>query len=69
MATLLGVATSVAASAVLAGLALEAGWSIRWLPLLGVGIAAPLLCVLTARVATRKVLRESPLALLQADET
>jgi putative ABC transport system permease protein len=69
LATVLGVAASVAASAVLASLALEAGWAIRWLPLLGVGITAPLLCVLTARLATRKVLRESPLALLQADET
>jgi hypothetical protein len=48
---------------------LEAKWTISWLPVFGVGTAAPILCVLTARLATRKVLRESPLALLQAAET
>ncbi len=69
LATALGVTASVAASAMLASWALEAKWSITWLPLLLVGIAAPMLCVLTARLATRKVLRESPLALLQSAET
>ncbi|MGE4606527.1 MAG: FtsX-like permease family protein [Myxococcota bacterium] len=69
LATALGIAASVAASAVLANFALEANWTINWLPLLLVGTAAPILCVLTARLATRKVLRESPLALLQAAET
>jgi putative ABC transport system permease protein len=69
LATVLGIAASVAGGAVLASLALEAKWTISWLPVFGVGTAAPILCVLTARLATRKVLRESPLALLQAAET
>jgi putative ABC transport system permease protein len=67
LAALAGCALGLAASRVLAASVLDAPWTVSWPPLLLVLTAVPLLCVLTGRVAARSVLRERPLALLQAD--
>lgn len=59
-----GAGVSLIASAVLAFFVLDAPWAVAWWPLLLAGVAVPCLCVLTARFASRQVLREKPLALL-----
>lgn len=55
----------VVASAALARAVLSTPYHVQWLPLLAVGIAIPLTCVVTGRLATRRVLRERPAVLLQ----
>ncbi len=66
LATLAGSAVSVLASAALSFGVLDAPWTVAWTPLLWTVLVIPSLCALTARVATRSVLRERPLVLLQA---
>ncbi|MGH0030027.1 MAG: ABC transporter permease, partial [Myxococcota bacterium] len=63
-----GAATSVLASAVLSLVVLDTGFGVSWTPLLATVVAIPLLCAGTGRVATRSVLRERPLVLLQSAE-
>jgi putative ABC transport system permease protein len=67
LASLAGCALGLAASRVLATSVLDAPWTVSWPPLLLVLAAVPLVCVVTGRAAARSVLRERPLALLQAD--
>lgn len=69
LAALSGVGLSCAASGVLAHFALGADWEPAWRPLAALALAAPAICVLTARMATRAILLERPLALLQSGET
>ena len=66
LATLAGVACSTAASAILADVLLETPWVPAWRPVLFSVLVIPSICVATARIATRSVLRERPLALLQS---
>ena len=66
LAALAGSALSVVAAAVLARWALEVPWSPALAPLAVPLLGIPLVCVLSARAAARGVLRERPLALLQA---
>jgi putative ABC transport system permease protein len=66
LAALAGSALSVAAAAVLAWGVLEVTWSPALAPLAVPLLGIPVVCVLSARVAARGVLRERPLALLQA---
>jgi putative ABC transport system permease protein len=68
MATAAGIGCSCLASAVLSTVVLEATWSPAWEPMLFTGVAIPIICVATARIAARGVLRERPLALLQSAE-
>jgi len=68
LATAAGIGCSCLASAILSTAVLGASWSPAILPMLFAGIAIPSICVATARVATRGVLRERPLALLQSAE-
>jgi putative ABC transport system permease protein len=60
-----GSAASVLASALLSHFLLEASFRISPVPLLATLVGVPALTVLTGRLATRRVLRERPLALLQ----
>jgi putative ABC transport system permease protein len=64
LAALFGASISLVASAVLAVFVLESEWSVAWTPLVLAAVAVPSICVLTARLASRAVLREKPLALL-----
>jgi putative ABC transport system permease protein len=66
LGALAGGAISLLASAVLAKSVLEVEFTVSWGPLLATLLAIPLLCAVTGRIATRGVLRERPLALLQA---
>jgi putative ABC transport system permease protein len=59
-----GVGLSLIASAVLAVLIFEAPWAVAWWPLALAGLAVPSVCILTARLASRRILREKPQALL-----
>lgn len=68
LATAAGIGCSCLASAILSTAVLGAAWSPAFSPMLFAGIAIPTICVATARVATRAVLRERPLALLQSAE-
>ena len=61
-----GCATSVLASAVLARVVLETPFTVSWTPLAITLVGIPLACAATARVATRSVVRERPLVLLQS---
>jgi putative ABC transport system permease protein len=65
-AGLAGSAASVVAAAILTRYVLEVPWTPAPLPLLAVCIGVPIVCVGSARAAARGVLRERPLALLQA---
>jgi putative ABC transport system permease protein len=65
-AGLAGSAASVVAAAILTRYVLEVPWTPAPLPLLAVCIGVPIVCVGSARAASRSVLRERPLALLQA---
>jgi putative ABC transport system permease protein len=67
-ASLAGVAASLAASAIFAHSALDLEWRISLWPLVLVLLLVPTICIATSRLATRAVLRERPLALLQAAE-
>ena len=69
LATVAGVSFSVVASYWLAWVLLDSAWTIAWTPLALAAVAFPVLCVWTARMGTRNVLRERPLALLQAAES
>jgi putative ABC transport system permease protein len=66
LAALTGAAASLLVSALLSQLLLDMEWAISWPPLIGAALAVPAICAGTARAATRHVLRERPLALLQA---
>jgi putative ABC transport system permease protein len=66
LAALAGSAVSVAAAAILTRFVLEVPWTPAAGPLLAPLLGIPLLCVWSARTAARGVLRERPLALLQA---
>ena len=68
-AALGGTAASVAAAAVLARFVIEVPWSPALAPLGLTLFGIPALCVACARIAARSVLRERPLALLQAAAT
>ncbi len=57
---------SVLGAAALSQSVFESPFLVSWWPLLGAILFAPMLCVLTARGATRKVLRERALVLLRA---
>ena len=61
-----GSTLSIAAAAVLARWVLEVPWTPALAPLAAPLLGIPLVCVPGARVAARGVLRERPLALLQA---
>lgn len=65
IAALAGCGASVFASAVLCRFVLEAPFRVSVGPLVPALLAIPLVCSVTARVATRGVLRERPLLLLQ----
>ena len=69
LATVAGIGCSCLASAILSAAVLGATWSPAWEPLLFTGVAIPVICVATARIAARGVLRERPLALLQSAES
>jgi putative ABC transport system permease protein len=64
-AALLGGLASLALSWLLARYAMDAPWRPSWSAPLITSALVPLLCLLTAGVATRRILRERPLALLQ----
>jgi len=64
-AALAGSAVCALASALLARLVLDVPWRPAWEPLALAALCVPLACVLAARLAARRVLRERPLALLQ----
>jgi putative ABC transport system permease protein len=66
LAALAGVTTSLAAAAVLARWVVEVPWTPALASLAAPLLGIPLVCVLSARAAARGVLREHPLALLQA---
>jgi putative ABC transport system permease protein len=66
LGALAGSAASLFASFMLAHYLLDASFRVSLAPLLWVLCGIPVLCALTGRVATRRVLRERPLALLQA---
>jgi putative ABC transport system permease protein len=68
LGALAGSAVGLAASALLSHFLLEASFHISPAPLLGTCVGVPALCMLAGRIATRRVLRERPLALLQAAE-
>jgi putative ABC transport system permease protein len=68
-AALAGCAASVLASLVLSQALLEARFAVSWPPLLAALVGIPLACAATGRVATRAVLRERPLVLLQTART
>ncbi|MCZ6570499.1 MAG: hypothetical protein O7B23_10095, partial [Deltaproteobacteria bacterium] len=68
LGALAGSATSVIASAVLCRFVLEADFEVSWQPLALTLAAIPALCAITGRFATRSVLRERPLVLLQSAE-
>lgn len=57
---------SVLAAAALSENVFEFAFAVSWTPLLAAILLVPLVCVLSARGATRKVLRERPLLLLRA---
>jgi len=59
-----GAGLSLIASAVLAVFVFDAPWGVAWRPLLLAGLAVPSVCILTARLASRRVLRGKPQALL-----
>jgi predicted lysophospholipase L1 biosynthesis ABC-type transport system permease subunit len=59
-----GAGLSLAASAVLAVFVFDAAWAVAWWPLVLAALAVPSVCILTARLASRRVLREKPQALL-----
>ncbi len=59
-----GAGLSLVASAVLAVFVFESAWAVAWWPLVLAGLAVPSVCILTARLASRRVLREKPQALL-----
>jgi putative ABC transport system permease protein len=61
-----GSAASVLASAVLAHAVLETRFLISWTPVAIALVGIPLACAATGRLATRGVLRERPLVLLQS---
>jgi putative ABC transport system permease protein len=65
-AALAGTATSVLAAAVLARWVVEVPWAPALAPLALPLFGIPAVCVACARIAARAVLRERPLALLQA---
>ncbi|HEX5066831.1 MAG TPA: FtsX-like permease family protein [Myxococcota bacterium] len=64
-AALAGSAVCALASALLARLVLEVPWRPALWPLVGAALCVPLACIVAARLAARRVLRERPLALLQ----
>ncbi len=64
LAALTGCAISTAGSAALAWAWLDVRWSPAWTPLLVVALTLPLVAAATARVATRRVLREKAALLL-----
>ena len=66
LATVAGVACSAVASAVFADQVLDVRWTPAWGALALPLVAIPGICIATARAATAAVLRERPLALLQA---
>jgi putative ABC transport system permease protein len=66
LAALAGSAASVVAAAVLARFVIEVPWAPALAPLAVPLLGIPALCVVCARIAARGVLRERPLALLQA---
>jgi putative ABC transport system permease protein len=65
-AALAGTAASAAAAAALARWVVEVPWAPAFAPLALTLFGIPALCVVCARIAARAVLRERPLALLQA---
>jgi predicted lysophospholipase L1 biosynthesis ABC-type transport system permease subunit len=69
VATLAGIGCSCVASAILSTAVLETTWSPALPPMLFTAIAIPTICVVTSRIATGRVLRERPLALLQSAGT
>ncbi len=66
LAALAGSTLSIAAAAVLARWVVEVPWTPALASLAAPLLGIPLVCVLSARAAARGVLRERPLALLQA---
>jgi putative ABC transport system permease protein len=64
-----GAGASLAASALLTRWVLDVSWAPAFGPLLAPVLGIPLVCVVSARAAARGVLRERPLALLQAPPT
>jgi putative ABC transport system permease protein len=66
LAALAGSTLSIAAAAVLARWVVEVPWTPALASLAAPLLGIPLVCVLSARAAARGVLREHPLALLQA---
>jgi len=66
LATLAGIGCSCLASAILGTMVLKVAWVPAFPPLFFAAVAIPTICVATARVATRGVLRERPLELLQS---
>jgi predicted lysophospholipase L1 biosynthesis ABC-type transport system permease subunit len=68
LAMLTGAAGSLAASALFSEALLGVSWTVAWAPLATAAVLVPGVCVVTARAATRAVLRERPLPLLQSSE-
>ncbi len=66
LAAVAGTGAGLAATAVLTRWVVEVPWTPALGPLLAPLLGIPLLCVASERAATREVLRERPLALLQA---
>jgi putative ABC transport system permease protein len=64
LAAAFGAAVSLIASAILAVFVLDSEWRVAWTPLVLAAVAVPSVCIATARLASRAVLREKPLALL-----
>jgi putative ABC transport system permease protein len=66
LAAAVGTAVSLVAAAVLARFVIEVPWAPALAPLAVTLIGIPVLCVVCSRIGARAVLRERPLALLQA---
>jgi len=68
VATAAGSAVSLIALAILSHFVFRAPFGVAWAPLALTLVAIPAVCVVTARIATRVVLRERPLVLLQGQD-
>ncbi len=66
LAAALGAGGAIVAAAVLCESVLDVPFTPSLEPVLMVALGVPMVCVLTGRAASRSVLRERPLALLQA---
>jgi putative ABC transport system permease protein len=68
VAAVAGSGVSLIALAILARFVFRVPFGVAWVPLVLTLVAVPVVCVVTARLAARRVLRERPLVLLQGHD-